>query len=63
MEEQHFLTVVLMILSAAVLIVATFKKMKLSPVLGYFVAGGLIGEYGLSSINRRGIKLSWQIRN
>lgn len=51
MEEHHFLTIVLLILSAAVIIVATFKKLKLSPVLGYFVAGGLIGEYGLNFVN------------
>ncbi len=50
MEEEHFLSVVLLILAAAVLIVATFKKMKLSPVLGYFVAGGIIGENGLGYV-------------
>jgi CPA2 family monovalent cation:H+ antiporter-2 len=50
MEEEHFLGIVLLILSAAVVIVATFKKMKLSPVLGYFVAGGLIGEHGLNYV-------------
>ncbi|MEK6733789.1 MAG: cation:proton antiporter [Pseudomonadota bacterium] len=50
MEEESFLSVVLLILSAAVLIVATFKKMKLSPVLGYFVAGGIIGENGFGFV-------------
>lgn len=50
MEEQHFLGIVLLILSAAVLVVASFKKLKLSPVLGYFVAGGLIGEHGLNYV-------------
>ncbi len=50
MEEEHFLGIVLLILSAAVIIVATFKKMKLSPVLGYFVAGGIIGEHGLNYV-------------
>lgn len=50
MEEEHFLSAVLLILSAAVIIVATFKKMQLSPVLGYFVAGGLIGENGLNYV-------------
>lgn len=50
MEEQHFLSVVLLILSAAVIIVATFKKLKLSPVLGYFVAGSLIGEHNLNYV-------------
>jgi CPA2 family monovalent cation:H+ antiporter-2 len=51
MEEEHFLSIVLLLLSAAVIIVATFKKMKLSPVLGYFVAGGLIGENGLGYVS------------
>ncbi|MGB4191561.1 MAG: cation:proton antiporter [Rickettsiales bacterium] len=51
MGEQHFLTIVLLILSAAVVVVAIFKKLKLSPVLGYFVAGGLIGEHGLNYVN------------
>ncbi len=51
MEEEHFLSAVLLILSAAVVIVATFKKMRLSPVLGYFVAGGLIGENGLDYVS------------
>lgn len=48
--EEHFLGIVLLILSTAVVIVATFKKLKLSPVLGYFVAGGLIGEHGLNYV-------------
>ena len=51
MEEEHFLSVVLLILAAAVIIVATFKKLKLSPVLGYFVAGGIIGENGLNKVS------------
>ena len=48
--EEHFLSIVLLILSTAVVIVATFKKLRLSPVLGYFVAGGLIGEHGLNYV-------------
>lgn len=51
MEEGHFLSAVLLILAAAVVIVATFKKMRLSPVLGYFVAGGIIGENGLGFVS------------
>lgn len=50
MGEEHFLNIVLLILAAAVIIVATFKKLKLSPVLGYFVAGGIIGEHGLDYV-------------
>jgi monovalent cation:H+ antiporter-2, CPA2 family len=53
MEEEHFLSIVLLILLAAVVIVASFKKMKLSPVLGYFVAGGIIGEHGLGFVTSK----------
>lgn len=38
------------IISVAVFVVAVFKKLKLSPVLGYFVAGSLIGENGFNII-------------
>ena len=51
MAEQHFLNEVLLILVTAVVIVAIFKKLNLSPVLGYFVAGGIIGEHGLNYVN------------
>ena len=38
-------TPIVFILLAAVFIVALFKRFHLSPVLGYFVAGALIGEH------------------
>lgn len=41
---------ILVFLFAAVLIVAVFKRLKLSPVLGYLAAGGAIGPYGLSIV-------------
>ena len=50
MGEENFLSDILLILFAAVIIVIAFKKMKLSPVLGYFVAGGIIGEHGLNYV-------------
>lgn len=40
----------LILLAAAVSVVAVFRKLKLSPVLGYLVAGALIGPFGLSII-------------
>jgi CPA2 family monovalent cation:H+ antiporter-2 len=46
MHEITFLPNVIYLLLAAVIIVALFKKFHLSPVLGYFVAGALIGEHG-----------------
>ncbi len=50
MGEESFLSDILLVLFAALIIVIAFKKMKLSPVLGYFVAGAVIGEHGLNYI-------------
>jgi len=47
---QAFLVNIILILATAVFIVAIFKKLNLSPVLGYFVAGGLIGEHGFDIV-------------
>ncbi|MCF8462651.1 MAG: cation:proton antiporter [Rickettsiaceae bacterium] len=41
------LTHVIILIATAVGVVIIFKKLNLSPVLGYLVAGGLIGDYGL----------------
>lgn len=51
MEHSDFLLkkIVLIILTAVV-VVAIFKKLRLSPVLGYFVSGAIIGENGLKII-------------
>jgi len=38
MEHLGYLSQVVIILAAAVFVVATFKRLKLSPVLGYLVA-------------------------
>ena len=46
-----FLPSVLYLLSAAVFIVAIFRHLKLSPVLGYFVAGSFLGPYGINVVN------------
>ena len=37
--------------------VVTFKKLKLSPVLGYLVAGAVIGEHGLNLSNHNETKI------
>jgi len=39
---------VLIVLIAAVLVAVVFQKLKVSPILGYLVAGALIGEHGLN---------------
>ena len=49
-ENSQYLFVVISLLTAAVIIVTTFRSIKISPVLGYFVAGAAIGEYGLKLI-------------
>lgn len=46
MENLSFLPILIVILLAAVLVVAVFRRFHLSPVLGYFVAGAAIGEHG-----------------
>lgn len=41
---------IVLLLLASVFIVAFFKRLHLSPVLGYLVAGGLIGPHGLGLV-------------
>jgi monovalent cation:H+ antiporter-2, CPA2 family len=48
--ESHILVVVIMLIAAAVFVVAIFKRINLSPVLGYLVAGALIGDNGLKIV-------------
>ncbi|RTK92165.1 MAG: potassium transporter [Rickettsiales bacterium] len=45
--ESNVLIIVITLIATAVFIVAIFKKLNLSPVLGYLVAGAVIGENGL----------------
>ncbi len=51
MQESLHLTEIVILLSAAVLMVGLFRALKLSPVLGYLVAGTAIGPYGFSLIS------------
>lgn len=48
--ESHILVTVIMLIATAVFVVAIFKRFKLSPVLGYLVAGALIGDYGFKVV-------------
>ena len=50
MLEITFLRDVLIFLVAAMIVVSLFRPMRASPVLGYLVAGALIGPYGLAII-------------
>ncbi|MDX1917450.1 MAG: cation:proton antiporter [Rickettsiaceae bacterium] len=50
MEHFGVLPSVVVLLSAAIFIVIIFKKLNLSPVLGYLVAGAIIGDHGLKIV-------------
>ncbi|CAF2120009.1 unnamed protein product [Rotaria magnacalcarata] len=39
-----------MLIAAAVFVVAIFKRLNLSPVLGYLVAGAMIGDHGMKVV-------------
>lgn len=51
MQTSLHLTEIVVVLSAAVVTVALFRALKLSPVLGYLVAGTLIGPFGFGLIS------------
>ncbi|MBQ4875130.1 MAG: cation:proton antiporter [Rickettsiaceae bacterium H1] len=46
---------IIIILSAAVSIVALFYRMKISPLIGYFVSGAVIGAHGLGLVQSHSI--------
>lgn len=50
MNETLHLYPVLVLLAAAVLVVALFRKLRASPVLGYLVAGAVVGPGGIGFI-------------
>jgi CPA2 family monovalent cation:H+ antiporter-2 len=50
MHESEHLFEIVILLCAAVMIVAVFRALRLSPVLGYLVAGTAIGPVGLGLI-------------
>jgi CPA2 family monovalent cation:H+ antiporter-2 len=51
MNKVQFLPTILLLLSAAVFVVPLCKRLHLSPVLGYFVAGAAIGSHGFGIIS------------
>jgi Kef-type K+ transport system membrane component KefB len=51
MHDHGFLIQALVYFSAAVLLVPLFAKLRLGAVLGYLVAGMLIGPWGLKLIS------------
>jgi len=50
MHDFDVLPSVVILLSVAIFVVIIFKKLKLSPVLGYFVAGAIIGDHGFKIV-------------
>ena len=51
MEKIALLPSILILISAAVFVVMIFKRFNLSPVLGYLVAGAMIGEHGFHIVS------------
>jgi len=49
--HSGYLQEIVILLLAAIVIVAIFKRLRLSPVLGYLVAGALLGDYGMGIIH------------
>ena len=50
-EHMEYLQDIILLLSSAILVVTVFKKIGLSPVLGYLFAGAAIGQYGSGLIS------------
>lgn len=51
MEEAQLLRPTLIILAAAILVVPLFRRLRITPVLGYLLAGLLIGPHALGLIH------------
>lgn len=51
MHSPAYLHDILVLLLASVVIVVIFKQLRLSPALGYLVAGAMIGPFGFSILN------------
>ena len=52
MTETHYLTDILILLAAAIVMVPIFQRLGLGSVLGYLAAGTLVGPWGFAIINR-----------
>ena len=51
MHQSEMLYDVLIFLLAAVVVVTAFQRLKTSPIIGYLVAGTLVGPFGLALIS------------
>jgi monovalent cation:proton antiporter-2 (CPA2) family protein len=52
MTETHYVIDILVLLAAAVVAVPVFQRLGLGSVLGYLVAGAIVGPWGLGFINQ-----------
>ncbi|MBS0236258.1 MAG: cation:proton antiporter [Proteobacteria bacterium] len=50
MQEMDYLRDILVILASSILIIVLFRRMRLSPVLGYLIGGAVIGKHGYDVI-------------
>ena len=50
MHNVDYLKDILILLSISVSIIIVFKQLKISPVLGYLIAGAIIGNHGLQIV-------------
>ncbi|MBL3284379.1 Potassium-efflux system Kef-like protein [Rickettsiales endosymbiont of Paramecium tredecaurelia] len=57
MHQKDILLSVIVLIGVAVFVVAILKKIRVSPVLGYLIAGAMIGEHGLKIIDQHDIQL------
>lgn len=55
--NEHILINVIILLATAVFVVAILKRFKLSPVLGYLIAGATIGDHGFKIVTYDQTKL------
>lgn len=51
MDQAHYIAEILIILTAAVIAVPLFNRLGLGSVLGYLIAGAIIGPWGLGFID------------
>lgn len=58
MNHSEILRNIVILIGVAVFIVAFLKRLNLSPVLGYFMAGALIGEHGFRIIEHGDTQLA-----
>ena len=54
MTETHYVVDILILLTAAVIAVPLFQRLGLGAVLGFLVAGTVVGPWGLGFIIGRG---------